>query len=136
MAAQIPLVDYLVLSEQPYLIAHECTACGSRFFDRRNACAACGSQTGFADVELPNEGTLETFTIVSVAAPGVPVPYVAGVIDLAGTTVRANIVNVAPEPDRLHLGMKVRLTTFALGPDREGVDAIAFGFEPAEGGLR
>src|SRR5205085_2795458 len=39
---QIPLVDYLVLDDgDPHLIAHECTGCGARFFDRRNACAGC-----------------------------------------------------------------------------------------------
>ena len=43
MAKQIPLVDYLVLGDNPHLVAHECTGCGARFFDRRNACASCGN---------------------------------------------------------------------------------------------
>ena len=38
---QVPMVDYLVLGDQPHLVANECEACGARFFDRRNACAAC-----------------------------------------------------------------------------------------------
>ena len=66
------------------------------------------------------------------AAPGVPVPYAAGVIDLGGTSVRANLVNVKPDPDHLALGMRVRLSTFSLGADAGGVEAIGFGFEPAE----
>ena len=37
MAGQIPLVDYLVLGDRPHLVANQCTACGARFFDRRNA---------------------------------------------------------------------------------------------------
>ena len=41
MAQQIPLVDYLVLGDDPHLVANECTSCGARFFDRRNACADC-----------------------------------------------------------------------------------------------
>ena len=42
MTGQIPLVDYLVLDEgDPHLVAQECTNCGARFFDRRNACASC-----------------------------------------------------------------------------------------------
>ena len=40
MAEQVPLVDYLVLGDDPHLVANECTACGARFFDRRNACAS------------------------------------------------------------------------------------------------
>jgi len=135
MPNQVPLVAYLELGEHPHLFAHQCMECGARFFDRRNACASCGSQTGFDDVVLPDEGELRTYTIVSVAAPGVPVPYVAGVIDLAGTSVRANLVNVKPDPDHLPLGMKVRLTTFSMGTDFQGVEAVGFGFEPVEEGV-
>ena len=138
MSSQVPLVSYLALGDPPRLIARECRQCGARFFDRRNACASCGSQAGFDDAVLPGEGALRTFTIVSVAAPGVPVPYVAGVIDLGGTSVRANLVNVKPDPDALALGMRVRLRTFSMGTDADGVEAIGFGFEPAaatEGGV-
>ena len=74
---QIPIVDYLKLGDDPHLVAHECTSCGARFFDRRNACAACFA-TEFRDVDVPTEGTLRSFTIVTFAAPGVPVPFVAG----------------------------------------------------------
>ena len=70
------------------------------------------------------------FTIVAFAAPGVPVPFVSGVIDCAGTSVRANVVNVPPDPEHVKLGMKLRLTTFPIGKDSEGVEAISFGFEP------
>ena len=37
MANQIPLVEYLELGDQPHLKALECTSCGARYFDRRNA---------------------------------------------------------------------------------------------------
>lgn len=127
--ARIPLVDYLVLDEQPHLIAHECTACGARYFDRRNACASCFGQS-FADVVLPTTGTLQTFTIVSFAAPGIPVPFVAGVIDCDGTAVRANVINVEATPEKVRLGMPVRLATYSLGTDDNGTEAIGFGFEP------
>jgi uncharacterized OB-fold protein len=132
MSRQVPLVSYLALGDRPRLIARQCRQCGARFFDRRNACASCGGQAGFDDVELPGEGVLRTFTVVSVAAPGVPVPYAAGVVDLAGTSVRANLVNVKPDPDQFVLGMRVRLSTFSMGTDADGVEAIGFGFEPAE----
>ena len=134
MADRVPLVAYLALGERPHLIAHQCRRCGARFFDRRNACASCGGQAGFDDVALPGEGVLRTFTVVSVAAPGVPVPYVAGLVDLGGTSVRANLVNVRPDPGEIKAGMAVRLTTFSMGTDRDGVEAIGFGFEPVDGG--
>lgn len=129
MTPQIPLVNYLVLGARPHLVAHECTSCGARFFGRRNACAACGA-TAFVEVEIATEGELRAFTIVAFAAPGVDVPFVAGVVDCDGTSVRANIVNVTPDPEHVALGMKVRLTTYPAGTDDNGTEAIAFGFEP------
>ena len=130
MSTQIPLVDYLVLGDSPHLVAHECTACGARYFDRRNACANC-SGTEFTSVDIPTEGVLRTFTIVTFAAPGIPTPFVAAGVDCGGTSVRANVVNVDPTPDAVSLGMKVKLTTFPIGTDSEGTEAIGFGFEPA-----
>jgi uncharacterized OB-fold protein len=130
MDGRIPLVDYLVLDDEPYLVAQECTACGARFFDRRNACAGCGGGD-FRRVEIAREGVLRTFTIVTMAPPGVPVPFVAAVVDCAGTSVRANLVHVDADPEHVQLGMKVRLTTVPLGTDGAGTEAVGFGFEPA-----
>jgi uncharacterized OB-fold protein len=132
MSEQVPLVDYLVLGDDQHLVANECTTCGARFFDRRNACAACGA-TDFAAVPVATEGEVRAFTIVSLAAPGVPVPFVASVVDCDGTSVRANLVNVEPDPEHVDVGMKVRLTTFTIGTDASGTEAIGFGFEPLEG---
>ena len=132
MAKQIPLVDYLVLGDEPHLVANECTACGARFFDRRNACASCG-KTEFTKVRHPTTGEVRAFTIVAFAAPGVPVPYVAALVDCDGTSVRANLINVEPDPEHVTLGMKVRLATQVVGTDDEGTEAIGFGFEPLGG---
>lgn len=128
--SQVPLVDYLVLGDSPHLVAHECTSCGARYFDRRNACAGC-SGTEFRDVDVSTDGELRAFTIVSMAAPGIAVPFVAGIVDCDGTSVRANIVNTPPDPEHVTLGMKVRLTTVPVGADSEGTEAVGFGFEPA-----
>jgi uncharacterized OB-fold protein len=132
MGKQIPIVDYLVLDDgEPYLVAKQCEQCGALYFDRRNACAKCANRT-FGTKKLATTGVVRSFAIVHQAAPGVPVPYVSSVVDLdSGGDVKANIVNVEPEPKNLSLGMKVRLTTFAVGTDDEGTEAIAFGFEPA-----
>lgn len=130
--SDVPLVDYLVLGDDPHLVAKECTSCGARFFDRRNACAAC-SGTDFRPVRVATEGEVQAFTIVAFAAPGVPVPFVASVVDCDGTSVRANIVNVEPDPEHVQLGMKVRLTTVPVGTDSAGTQAIGFGFEPLNG---
>jgi uncharacterized protein len=131
MAGQIPFVDYLVLDNgEPHLVAQECTSCGARFFDRRNACAKCFG-TEFKKVTIASEGTVRAFTIVTFAAPGVPTPFVAAVVDCDGTQVRTNLINVEPSPEHIHDGMKVRIATYPIGADSEGTEAIGFGFEPA-----
>ena len=131
MAGQVPIVDYLVLGDDPHLVAKECTGCGARYFDRRNACASCFG-TSFQKVDIATEGELRSFTIVAFAAPGVKVPFVAGVVDCDGTSVRGNVINTEPDPEHVKLGMKVRLTTFPIGTDSSGTEAVGFGFEPLE----
>ena len=132
MAERVPIVDYLVLEPEPHLVAQECTACGARYFDRRVACAACFSSVGFVPVEVSREGELTSYTIVAFAPPGVETPYVAGLVDCDGTTVRANLVDVQKDPEHVTLGMKLRLRTFSLGADDEGTEAVGFGFAPIE----
>lgn len=132
MAKQIPMVDYLVLDDgEPHLVAQQCPSCGARFFDRRNACAKCFA-TEFTTVPIATEGTVRAFTIVTFAAPGIPTPFVASVVDCDGTQVRANLTNIEPDPENIRTGMKVRLATYSLGEDSEGTEAVGFAFEPAE----
>jgi len=131
-ATTISAVDYLVLDDgPPHLVANECTSCGARYFDRRNACASCFG-TDFTTAKVATEGELTSFTIVAFAAPGVDVPFVAGLINCDGTTVRGNVVNIDPDPEHVKLGMKVRLVTNSLGADSQGVEAIGFAFAPAD----
>jgi uncharacterized OB-fold protein len=129
---QIPIVDYLVLDDgEPHLVANRSVVSGALYFDRRNADAKTG-EPGFEKQRLANEGVVRTFTIVHRAAPGVPTPYVSAVIDLdGGGVVKANLVNVEPDPDDVATGMRVRMTTFPVGTDDNGTEAIAFGYEPA-----
>jgi uncharacterized OB-fold protein len=132
VVTQVPIVDYLVLEPEPHLRVHECTACGARFFDRRNACASCSGRS-FGDVDLPTEGIVQAYTIVTFAAPGVDVPFVAATLDCGGTSVQANLVDVTPDPEHVHLGQKVRLATYSMGSDAAGAEGVGFGFTPLEG---
>jgi uncharacterized OB-fold protein len=128
VSTKIPMVDYLVLGDTPHLVANECTTCGARFFDRRNACASCGG-TSFSKADIATEGEVRSFTIVTPWMPGTD-PYVPVLVDCGGTSVRGNLVNTTPDVDHVSLGMKVRLTTFPIGTDTAGTEAINYGFEP------
>ena len=68
-----PVVDYLVLGDEPHLEANACTACGALFFDRRNACARCG-KLEFEPKALATTGMVRSYTIIHRAAPNVPCP--------------------------------------------------------------
>ena len=69
-----------------------------------------------------------SFTIVEMG----PVPYVSAVVDCDGTPVRCSLIGVDPTPEKVQLGMSVELTTYSMGEDSEGTEAIAFGFTPAQ----
>jgi uncharacterized OB-fold protein len=129
--ARVPLVDYLHLEPDPHLVANECANCGARYFDRRNACARCGLSE-FAPAAVDSAGELRAFTIVHRAAPGIPVPFVSAIVRIDdGTWVRANVVNCDPTPETVKLGMRVQFTTYPIGTDDDGTEAVAFGYEPA-----
>jgi uncharacterized OB-fold protein len=125
---KVPLVSYLEL-DPPRLVANECTQCGARYFDRRNACASCGGEK-FAPVDVDTTGTVRTFSIVAFSIPGVEVPFVAAIVDCGGTTVRGKLVNVTPDPEHVKVGMKVELVTVSEGVDDDGVEAIGYAFAP------
>jgi uncharacterized protein len=131
-AARVPIVDYLILEPEPHLRAHECVSCKARYFGRRNACARC-SGTEFADADVPTEGVLRTYTIVSYAPPPAQVPFVAAIVDCGGTTVQGKLLNIPPDPESVALGMPLRLATYSLGEDASGAEAIGYGFEPVDG---
>ena len=82
-------------------------------------------------MDVSTTGEVLAYTIVAFAAPGVPVPFVAALVDCDGTSVRGNLINVDPDPEHVKLGMKVRLATYSVGTDDESNEAIGFGFEPA-----
>ena len=130
MSELVPIVDYLVLTDSSYLEANECSECSARFFDRRNACAACGG-TSFTRTAISNQAVLTSFSFVHRAAPSVPVPFVSAIVKTDdGTSVRYNVVGL-DDPMDAELGMKLVLTTYSCGVDDDGTECIAFGYEPA-----
>lgn len=127
MTNTIPVVDYLQLGDDSYLVAHECENCAALYFDRRNACANC-FERAFSPKRLSNQGVLRAFTVVQRGAKSGP--YVSAVVELdGGGVVKANLIGVL-DPEMILPGMRLRLITFDAGVDDDGTVAVAFGFEP------
>jgi uncharacterized OB-fold protein len=121
-------VNYLELEPKPVLRHEVCDACGARFWGRRNACACCGGEA-FHVKDAPDTGVLRAFTIVHRAAPGVPVPFAAAIVELDDATfISANLLSIELDPAAITLGQRVKMTTFVAGTDTEGTEAVAFGF--------
>jgi uncharacterized protein len=130
-----PIVPFLRLPEEgePYLVGTRCTACGAMYLGDRIACSKCAARGPFEEVALSRTGTLWVYSIVHQSFPGVPVPYVVGVVDLPeGVSVRCNIIDVEPKPDAIRFGMPLEMTTGVSQQDKQGNDVIAFYFRPAQ----
>ena len=61
----------------PHLVANECTNCGARFFDRRNACAQCGLRE-FKNAPGQQRGEIEGLYDRSPGCSGYSCPVCVG----------------------------------------------------------
>jgi uncharacterized OB-fold protein len=104
------------------LIGRRCPACGKVYVPSRGVCPADGVPADEA-VELPDIGTVTTFSIVNVGYPGQQVtpPYVAAAVLLDGADIAFQHLILGCEPDEVHLGMRVR----AVWRPREEWDTTA-----------
>ena len=136
---QQPILPFLRLpekaGEKPYLAGMKCKQCGQVYLGDRMACARCFSTEPMDEVRLSERGELHVFSIVHQSAPGIPVPYVAAIVDLPeGVSVRCNIEGVEPDPKNLKFGMPVEMFTEVVRTDKEGNEIVAFKFRPVKNG--
>jgi uncharacterized protein len=91
------------------LIGRRCPACGKVYIPSRGICPADGVPADEA-VELPDIGTVTTFSVVNVGYPGQQVtpPYVAAAVLLDGADIAFQHLILGCEPSEVHLGMRVR----------------------------
>lgn len=131
----LPAAPYLKIPEkgEPYIEGYKCSACGAVYLGERQNCSKCGARDKLEKTHLANTGTLYSYTIVHRSFPGVEVPYISAVVDLdGGGTIKGNLINVEPDPEKIEFGMPVELVyKDALGrKDREGNSYISYFFQP------
>jgi uncharacterized protein len=130
-----PVVDFLRIPDDgaPYLEGHRCGACGAVYLGSRKVCSKCMARDRIEAVKLADRGTLYVYSIVHRSFPGIEVPYVSAVVDLeGGGTVKGNLIDVEPDPEKIRMGMPVRVVFKDAGrKDREGNSYLSYFFAPA-----
>lgn len=113
------------------LLGAACTACGRRYFPRRDRCPICGSD--LAARSLGGRGTLYSFTVVRVRPPlGLPAPYAVGYVDLEDGPRVFGLLD--PDAvDDFEIGMPLELRVAALGVDVRGKPCLRPYFTPRRG---
>lgn len=134
--APLPVVDWLKLPDDgdPFIEGHKCTECGAVFLGERENCSSCSSRGAIEAVKLSNSGKLYAYSIVHRSFPGIEVPYISAIVDLdGGGTVKGNLINIDPDPDKIQFDMPVEVVyKDALGrKDRDGNSYISYFFQPA-----
>jgi hypothetical protein len=115
------------------LLGRKCQECGATFFGAPRFCVRCTSGD-LRDVELSTEGTLYTYTIPHLPAPGWqgPVPYIIGSVKLPeGPSVTSEIVDCRQED--VKIGMPLELTLRVGGKDKEGNEIVVYKWKPKAG---
>ncbi len=134
-AAPLPVVDYLKIPEQgdPFLEGHRCKSCKAVFLGKRENCSRCSARGQMEAFRLSNRGTLYSYCIVHRSFPGIDVPYISAIVDLeGGGTIKGNLVDITPDPEKIEFGMPVDVVfRDALGrKDREGNSYLSYFFKP------
>ncbi len=107
------------------LHVYRCSRCGYVTVQVPEVCRSCGQAGRGESIEIPEEGTLYTFTVVYAAPAGVNTPYAIGYVDFDRAI---RIFGRIMPCDDLKVEMRVRL---ARGPF-DG--KITFCFQPSDAG--
>jgi uncharacterized OB-fold protein len=113
------------------LVGQRCPACGKVYIPSRGTCPADGVPTD-SEVELPDTGTVTTFSVVNVGYPGQQVtpPYVAAAVLLDGADIAFQHLILGCDPGEVRMGMRVRAVW--RPPEERGTTAESIShFAPA-----
>jgi uncharacterized OB-fold protein len=113
------------------LVGQRCPACGKVYIPSRGTCPADGVPTD-SEVELPDTGTVTTFSVVNVGYPGQQVtpPYVAAAVLLDGADIAFQHLVLGCDPGEVRMGMRVRAVWRPPGERGTTADSISH-FAPA-----
>lgn len=118
----------------PRLLGSRCRETGELFYPAQAMNPTTHRADTMEPVELPGQGTLLNFSIVSRAAPGFESPYAMGIIRLqAGPTLTTQLADW--QGVKLRTGMEVELVIAPIRHDPDGVAVMGPKFRPIERNL-
>jgi uncharacterized OB-fold protein len=128
-----PATSYTRIDEAgaPYLLGSRCGECTAVFLGVRENCGRCCARRRMQPLRLAARGRLYSYTIVYRSYPGIRVPFISAIVDLEeGGTIKGNLVDIAPSPEKLAYGMPVKVVfrgaECALGEEAAGYVAHFF----------
>ena len=122
-------IYYRLKDNQPRLIASSCKNCGHVSFPQKQVCPSCVSMGTLEELELSETGTIETFSVLHVGAPGFPVPYVVGYVKMKeGPSAFGVIQHGEASMEDIQIGSKVRIVLGKIRNDDEGNEVMGFQF--------
>jgi uncharacterized OB-fold protein len=130
----LPVVPFLKIPDggDPFLEGTRCKSCSAVFLGERETCSSCAARDEMETIKLSNDGELYVYSIVFRSFPGIEVPYVSAVVDLAGGgTVKGNLIGVEPDPEKIKMGMPIEVV-YEKAPrkDAEGNEYLTYYFRP------
>ena len=115
----------------PYLVGSECRMCGFVAFPPSLVCPACLTRGSMEEHVLGSKGTIDTFSVLHIGAPGFNVPYIlAYVLMSGGPRILSMITGCEPSEEPLSVGDEVELVVEKIREDREGNTIMGFKFRP------
>ena len=123
---------------RPVLLGSRCTNCDNHMFPRQSGCPRCMFDTQ-EDIELPQSGTLWTWTVQAFPPKAPPYlgpvgknfePYGVGYVELTNE-VRVEARLTVGTPEELEIGMNMEIAAHTLTTDDDGNDVITYAFAPA-----
>jgi len=92
-----------------------CRSCSTTYFPPQPFCPACASGD-VAVIQASGRGSLYSYVITHLPAPGFVPPYVLAVVALdEGPRLLSNIVNVDPDPEALPLDLPLEVVYEVVG---------------------
>lgn len=132
----LPATSYTRVREDGsvYLVGSRCTRCDAKCLGERSHCGRCGARDALEPYTLASRGRLYNYTIVRRSYPGITVPFISAIVDLEdGTSVKGNLLGVAPDPEAIRFDMPVRVVfRGAETANAEAAGYVAHFFEADE----